>query len=492
MNWPLKIITSPYTRWRNALLRRPNKQLSRHTVLLLHDVIPFAWPLFIELTCVVLMSMASTILVSQLGKSETAAVGISDSITYIIISLLTAIALGGTVIVAQSLGRKNKEKGEIAALQAMNLNLYCGLIFLVGIYIGGQPLLEAIAFGAERNVKDIAEGYLHMIAYGYPAMGIALAGSGILRATGNTRLPMYINVGMNIFNICLSYPLIYGIPHLFTGFGVLGAGIGVTITRWIGALIIMFYLTSYTKISVPIKNYLRHFKVDTLRDILSIGIPASVESLMFNIGKLITQMMVAGMGTVSMAANVITFSLALLVNLPGNALSEAATIMVGQRLGEGRPRMATQQLHLIFWLANILLCLLGLLSVPFARTLAECYSNDHDVIELTIKLICLNALFMPAWTSSFVLPSGFKGAKDAQYTMWTAIISMWGFRIFVGYFLGMIMGWGVIGVWCGMFTDWIFRAICYYRRLLNGRWLKRFIKQQKQYDAQQQTEQASK
>jgi Na+-driven multidrug efflux pump len=91
-------------------------------------------------------------------------------------------------------------------------------------------------------------------------------------------------------------------------------------------------------------------------------------------------------------------------------------------------------------------------------------------------LLWFNALFTPFWASSFVLPYGFKGAKDASYTMWVAIGSMWMCRIVVGYIFGVYFGFGVIGVWFGMFLDWIIRSIFFYYRLISGKWLWRHQK----------------
>lgn len=449
-----------------------SRAYSRQNILFWREIVPFTWPILIELTCVVLMGIISTILVSRLGKNETAAVGISDSVTFIIFSIQSAIALGGSVLIAQSLGRKNQAKTIDGARQVMNLNTCFSLVAAALIVLASQPLLEAIALGADLQVKHLAETYLRLIAFSYPALGISLAGSGILRAAGNTRLPMWINIGMNVLNILFSYPLIYGTAY-WQGFGLIGSGIGVILSRWIGATVLLCYLAITPTFRLSLLGYWQPFSRNILRDILNIGIPASIESLMFNVGKLITQLMVAGMGTVAMAGNVITFSLLLLINLPGNALATSATILVGKRLGQRHPQMAKQQLRLIFWLATGLLCLLGLLSVPVARQLAGLYTNDPEVITVVIHLLCLNALMMPVWAASFVLPSGFKGARDAKYCMWTAIISMWGCRIFFGYLLGIVFGWGVYGVWIGMFADWLIRGWLYFVRLYNGRWLKK-------------------
>lgn len=97
--------------------------------------------------------------------------------------------------------------------------------------------------------------------------------------------------------------------------------------------------------------------------------------------------------------------------------------------------------------------------------------RDPQVKHVVVILIWLNALFMPIWSASWVLPAGFKGARDARYAMWVSMLSMWGCRVVVGYVLGIMLGWGVVGVWMGMFADWAVRAVLFYWRMVTGRWL---------------------
>lgn len=455
------------TRWQE----RPRLR-HRSKVLLRRSILPFTWPIVVELTCVVLMSIISTILVSHIGAAETAAVGISDSVTYLIISLLTATELGGSVLIAQAFGRRKREKALDIAIQAMNLNVVISITTCVFIFLFISPILNIIAMGADHHVIELSALYLKTIAFSYPALAIVLAGSGVLRAVGNSRSPAMSNILMNILNILFSYPLIYGIQKWgWDGLGLFGAGIGVTAARWVGAMMILAVLAHNSILRVKLNDYRQSFQHATLWEILGIGIPASVESLMFNVGKLITQIMVAGMGTVVMAGNVITFSILLFVNIPGNALAMAGTVLIGKRLGQDQTRLAKLEMRLILWSATCLLVTLGIISIPFARQIAQIYTSAPRVIDVVANLIYLNAIMMPVWAASFVLPSTFKGAKDVRYSMWTAIASMWGCRIVFGYVLGIHFNMNVYGIWLGMFADWWFRAALYAYRMVTDRWL---------------------
>lgn len=133
-----------------------------------------------------------------------------------------------------------------------------------------------------------------------------------------------------------------------------------------------------------------------------------------------------------------------------------------------------RQIKHIFWLSTLGVCFIALLSIPSAGFLASLYTDDPAVITVVKHLIWMNALFMPIWAASWVLPAGLKGAKDASYTMWVALAGMWGCRIIAGYILGVTLGFGVTGVWMGMFLDWMVRGVLFYRRMSTGRWLWRY------------------
>ncbi len=441
-------------------------------VLFWREVTPLAVPIFFENLCVLLMGVLSTFLVSWLGSEAMAGVGLADSFNLVVISFFAAIDLGTTVVVAFSLGKLNRERAVAAARQSLIIMTLFAVLLAIAIEFIGPQIIDLIAGKAEPEVKALALSYLQTTAWSYPAAAIALIGCGALRGAGNTKIPMLINGGMNILNIAISSVLIYGC-FSWHGLGFVGAGLGLTISRYIGAAAVIYVLVIgfVPALKISLKSYFTRLNVNILREVLGIGVPASIESVLFNGGKLLTQIFVAGMGTDVIAGNFIAFSIVSLINLPGNALGSASTIIVGTRLGRGQLGQPERLLRYIFWLSNIGLCALALLTVPFAGILAAFYTQDPQVVHVVKMLVWLNAAFMPFWAASWVLPAGLKGARDARYTMWVSLLSMWGGRIVAGYLLGIVLGMGVAGIWLGMALDWIIRGACFRRRFNSGRWL---------------------
>ena len=441
------------------------------------DVLKLTVPILMEQAFVMSMGMINTMMAGHLGKEAVSAIGMIDSINNILISFFSALAIGGTVVVAHYSGRQNIKLANETVKQILYIGTLIALIITIFIGIFQRPILSLLFNSADDKVLSNATIYLGITLLTYPFIAIQLISCGALRGVGDTSTPMKINIFMNIINVLLSYILMYGInienSHIhmsINAIGVKGAAIGIAVARLSGTVIILLILIRGSK-TLKLKKIFK-FKpnMDILKSIFSIGFPASVESLLFNSGKLITQIFIVSLGTASIAANSIAGSITSMFNVPGNALSMAATTMVGQSMGRGDSEGAKKSLLYLTKLSTVCLAVLGLCSFPFSNSLVALYTDNSDIIRIAGNIIKLNAICTTLWSISFILPAGLKGAGDAAYTMFTAITGMWLFRIILGYILGITLGFGVIGVWMGMYIDWIVRGTLYIIRLKGDKW----------------------
>ena len=176
-----------------------------------------------------------------------------DSINFIFIAFFSALAVGGTVVVAQLTGQGENQSGKQcrqagAVFRAGSI----GLITVV-LWFLQHPLLKGIYGTAEQNVMDNAFLYFRITVLTYPLICLSTIANGVLRGAGDTRTPMKINIAINVINLVLSYSLIYGIDigkttgiH-FEGMGVKGAAIAISIARGLGAVAVLAVLVRGTK-----------------------------------------------------------------------------------------------------------------------------------------------------------------------------------------------------------------------------------------------------
>jgi putative MATE family efflux protein len=441
------------------------------------NVLKLALPVLLEQTLIMSMGMINTMMASNIGKEAVSAIGMVDSLNNILIAFFSALAVGGTVVVAQLKGSGNIKLCNEAAKQTIYAGIFISFFVTIFTWIFRAPLIKLLYGAAEPVVMNNAFIYLGITVLTYPFLSALLIGNGVLRGAGDMKIPMNTTVFMNIINIVLSYVFIYGLDMknqhfhiLIPSLGVKGAALGIAISRILGSLFILFVLIRGSR-SIKLKNVFRYKpNKELLSSILNIGIPASVESLLFNIGKLITQIFIVTMGTASIAANSVSNSILGMANIPGNALSIAATTLVGQYVGRGKTSEARNELLYITKLTSVCMLVPAVLCAIFAVPLSSLYTQSSDIIMLSKHIIWLNALFVIAWPISIVLPSGLKGAGDARFTMLVSVTSMWLFRIATGYVFGILLGFGIIGVWLAMYLDWLVRGSFFYRRVKGDKW----------------------
>lgn len=454
------------------------------------DVMELTMPILFEQMFLMSLGVVNTIMASRIGQEAVSAIGMVDSIHFIFIAFFSALAVGGTVVVAQLTGLGKTEQANDAAKQALFSGVVISVFITVVLWFSKQWLIQSIYSTAEPAVLTNAFLYFNITVLTYPLICISTIANGVLRGAGDTRTPMKINIIINVVNLILSYTLIYGLDfgggsggianritigsapgiHI-PGMGVKGAAIAISIARSLGAVFVLIVLVRGTK--QMRLGWFGRFKLNMSlqKSIFGIGIPASVESLMFNGGKLVTQVFIVGMGTVSIASNYVAGSMNSLLLIPGNALCIAATTMVGQAMGRRDTDEAASLMKYMVWLAVAAQVFMGLVTYPIAPGIAGLYSQEPKIILLASQLFRMSLIVSPiAWSWSFLLPSGLKGAGDVKFTMITSVIGMWTFRIVLGYLFAIPMKLGVVGIWLGMYVDWIVRGILYGLRLKGGRW----------------------
>lgn len=441
-------------------------------MLIRKDVLKLAIPIMIEQTFVMLLGTFNTMMAGHIGEEAVSAIGMVDSINNMFISFFAALSVGATVVVAQQIGQEKPKKANETAKQAIISGVIVALTITILLWIFRLQLINKLYGSAEELVKVNAKLYLEFTLLTYPFIAIEQIANGILRGCGDTKTPMKITMFINVINIILGYVLIFGLDFLnIPSFGITGAALAIAIARLVGTLLIMIVLFRGSKIIKLKKIYPFKFDFKIQKDIFNIGIPAGMEQVIFNTGKLIVQVFIVTMGTTSIAANAIGNSIAIIINVPGNALCLAATTLVGQYVGRDDIKGAKNTLIYLVKFGTIALVTLGILFIPIAPWLSSLYTDSQEVINLSSKLIATNGIALIAWSMSFILSSGLKGAGDTRYTMLTAFIGMWIFRIFIGYILGIILNFGLVGIWIAMYIDWFVRGTMYCVRLKGNKWI---------------------
>lgn len=426
-----------------------------------------AWPAMAEMLLMTFTHMVDMIMVGQLGPAAIAAVGLSTQPMFLLLGLFQALASGSTALVARAVGAEDRELANAVARQAGVVTLLFGL--LVGVM--GWALSPAVPrlMGAEPAVQGLAAAYFRIIMLSMPVVTLAFVLGAVLRGSGDTRTPMQVNAVANVVNVAGNYVLIFG--HFgFPALGVTGAALATAGARVVaGVLLLAILFSGRRRIHLSLRESYRP-KADLLRRVFRVGIPAALEQLVMRAGQLVFVRLVAGLGTAVLAAHQIALSVEWLAFMPSFGFGMAATTLVGQGIGAGRPDWSEKAAYETRRIGILVLAVIGTGLFFFGEEIVRLYTRDPEVVAMGALALRIMALSQPFMAVNFIMAGSLRGAGDTRWPLLTTATGIWGVRVLLGYLLAVLAGLGLAGAWVAMAADHIVRATLLTARFRAGRW----------------------
>lgn len=423
------------------------------------DLIKLLGPLIVEQIMTVLVGMVDVVMVAAVGEAAVSGVALVDSVSILIIQLLAALATGGAVVCSQYIGKQKLEAACHGAGQLILVTVMCSSLFAGIALLGGRNLLEWIFGQAEEVVMENAALYFRITAFSYLFLALYNSGAALFRSMGNSNVSMLVSLFMNGINILGNGICIYGM-HM----GVEGVAIPTLISRIVAAVLMVYLMTRPDNI-IHISGFkdLRPNR-EMMKKIMGVGIPSGLENGMFQFGKIALQSLVSTLGTAAIASFAVASNLVTLQYLPGNALGLGLITIVGQCVGAGEYEQAKEYTKKLILVNYGLLAVICGIMVFFSHSIVGIYHLSEEASEMARYMILMHAAGMVVWPLAFPLPNTLRAGLDTRFTMIMSVFSMWTFRI--GFACLFVKVWkvGVMGIWWGMFIDWIFRAIVFTAR----------------------------
>lgn len=292
-------------------------------------------PLIVEQFLAVTIGMADTIMVASTGEAAMSSVSLVDAINILLINIFSALATGGAIVASQYLGREDNKRANVAAKQLLLVTTAMSVFIMAVCLIGRNPILDLIFGKIEPEVMDNCRVYFFWSALSYPFLAVYNAGAALYRSMGNSKVSMLTSTLMNAINIAGNALLIFGF-HM----GVAGAAIASLFARMVGAVLITCLLRFKPHVIQLEAVFKLDFQPEMIKNILKFGVPTGLENGMFQIGRLMTQGLVATFGLTATTANAIGMSLSAFPQIPGTAIGLAMVTVVGQCIGARRQEEA--------------------------------------------------------------------------------------------------------------------------------------------------------
>ncbi len=423
-------------------------------------------PMILSMLLMMVYNLADSIWVAGLGPNSLAALGFVTPLFMMVIGLGNGLGAGANSLISRCIGAKNKKGSDNAAIHSIILTLLVSIILTAFILIFLKDLLMIMGAGVSLN---LAIQYGQIVFGGLIFLIFTSVASGILRAEGDVKRPMYAMLATAILNIVLDPIFIY-----YFGWGVSGAAIATLISASISAGLILYWLMFKrdTYVSLSRKDFNASWTV--IKDILLVGLPASAEFFVMSIlGIVLNIMLVITGGTEAVAVYTAGWRVVMIAMIPAIGIGTAAITVAGAAYGSRRYNNILTALNYSVKLALGIASITGLIIYIFASNIASIFAYSAQSsfmapsIAAFLQVMCLFLIIVPF---GIVASSIFQGMGRGVTSLILTIIREVLFISVFAYFISFVLGIGEHGVWWGIVIGGAFGcAIAFV-------WATRFIK----------------
>ncbi|MFP9227173.1 MATE family efflux transporter [Streptococcus equi subsp. zooepidemicus] len=416
-------------------------------------ILSLALPSMAENILQMLMGIIDNYLAAQIGLTAVSGIAIANNILTIYQALFIALGAAVSSLIARSIGEQNHSK-EInymanAILVTGALSVVLGLVSIVG----HKSILAFL--GAVSLVARLGGQYLAIVGGMILSLGLLTSLGAIIRAKGQPSIPMKVSLLTNLLNAVFSALSLY-----VWGFGVIGIAWSTVVSRLIGVVILCQFL--------PIKEIIKRFVNPLDKEIFSLSLPAAGERLMMRAGDVLIVAIIVRFGTEALAGNAIGETLTQFNYMPGLAMSTATVILVANQLGSGKGATIAKTVKETFLLATLMMLVMGLITYLLGPNLLPLFTADAKAQQAGMVVLVFSLLGVPATAGTLVYTAAWQGIGQAKLPFYATTIGMWLVRITLGYFIGVTLNYGLIGVWLATVLDnvtrWLILAVAFKKQ----------------------------
>ena len=432
----------------------------------LNLIVGLSIPSMLAQISTVMMFFIDASMVGHLGAEASASIGLIESTTWLIGSLLSAAATGFSVQVAHFIGANDFVK----ARQVFRHALICGLLFSVCLALIGVAIHLPLPYwlGGGSDIADNSSRYFLIYALALPFIFLYHTSEMMLKSAGNMHTPSVMAILVCICDVVFNYLFIY----IFK-MGVVGAAYGTALAYICISLPNLWLAACQNKILNLRQDAARfHWVKEYVRNACKISIPIAIQNILMSGAQIVSTMIVAPLGNIAIAAHSFAITAESLCYMPGYGIGDAATTLVGQTHGANRMDLCKNFAYMTVGLGMAVMALMGVVMYVFAPEMIGLLSPVESIQELGTTCLRIEAFAEPFFAASIVTYSVCVGAGDTFKPAAINLGTMWFVRLTLAY--GLSKSYGLEGVWIAMAVELTFRGILFLVRLFRGSWAKSF------------------
>ncbi|WP_238156758.1 MATE family efflux transporter [Kribbella sp. VKM Ac-2571] len=422
------------------------------------EILRLAVPAFFALVSEPLMLLADSAIVGHLGTPQLAALGVAGTILQTLVGICVFLAYGTTSAVARRIGAGDHKGALAQGIDGLWLALLLGVVLaLLGLALAPQAIA---AFDPSPEVADHAVTYLRISCFGIPSMLLLLAATGVLRGLQDTKTPMVVAITANLANIGLNVLLVYGLrldiagSALGTALAQTGAGVALVVVVVRGAR------RDGAKLRPDRPGILASAQM---------GVPLVIRTLTLRAAIVLLTFVATALGTTSVAAHQVAFTLWSFLALALDAIAIAAQALTGRALGAGDVAGTRAITRRMMWWGLFSGLIGGLALWGLRDVYVPWFTSDPEVRRTLAAILIVSAVWQPINGVVFVLDGVLIGAGDGRYLAAAGIVAL---VLYVPLALAVLWrGGGIVTLWWAFGGYMLLRFLTLTTRERRDAWL---------------------
>ena len=435
------------------------------------EAVRMAWPAVCESFFIALAGMVDSLMVSSMGASAVAAVGLTTQPKFMGLALFFAMNVSVSALVARRRGEKNQRSANQILLVAILFVIVATLVISSACVMWANEIINFCGSAPETHEPAVIYYRIIMGCMIFNVLSMVI--NAAQRGSGNTMIAMRTNIVSNVVNIIANYLLIQG--HLgFPALGIAGAAIATvfgTVIACIMSFASLFRRDGFVSIYYIMEQQIRP-ALEPVISIIKLGFSVFIEQILMRVGFMSTAMMAAKMGTNALAAHQVGMNILGLTFSFGDGMQVAAVALIGRSLGEGSPDKAKAYGKTCRMIGLGISCVLAVVYFFGGDWLYHLFFAEQEIVDIGVMIIRIMIIIVLFQVSQVIYMGCLRGAGDTTYTAIASTISVTIIRTSASYFFGFVMGLGMAGIWMGILADQISRFLFASIRFKQGKWTK--------------------
>lgn len=419
------------------------------------------------------LNLVDNLMVGSLGEAELNAVGVSVQFYFVHWMLLYGFTSGTATFMAQYFGVKDFHNIRKTVGFALTVTVSVSMLFFLTALIFPHYVLRI--FTRFPEIIELGSGYVRACAPAFLFTAVTVPFTSALRATQQTRLPLYISGAAFLTNTFLNYLLIFGswgAPKL----GVAGAALATMIARGLEMSLILYMVFGRkNKLCGPIREFFSYTKSSAVK-IVKNAVPTTINETMWGLGTSLYVAAFARIGVTEGAAVQACSTINNLFIMAAFSIGDATLILVGQKLGEGKLDYAYQLAKKMVKIGLVIGLAAGGLLIVFGKPLLSLFEFTDRGAHFALLILIVYGCTMWLTVYNAVNVTGvLRCGGDTRFAMLAEVLAVWCVGVPVAFLTALVLQWPIYFAVLAVKLEDVVKGIAVTKRFFSKKWVKNVI-----------------